>query len=357
MNLNLFPYIAALQKRVSRPPGGWLPLRTLLLAWLFLLVLTSTSCRKQESGAPLSQPLTNMVQNGLIHVLLKVDKAHPNVADQIRLTLEATVPEDYRVELPPLGPKLDQFTVREEQSSPPVLAGNNKTRQSRTYVLEPFLPGEYRIPSLMIEYWKKDDPPTNKLEIATQEISLVVRSLLDGESANIREITPPIDLPKSYGAMWLALAVGLVLLGLIAFLFWRRRQRAGLTAEPAIPPHKLALRALDQLLADDLVRKGEIKRFYQRITDILRHYIENRFGLAAPEQTTREFLVTLSANHTLLPNHKQLLHQFLRHCDLVKFAEHQPSPEDVTNTMESCRAFIIETGQAPAAAPALSRPD
>jgi len=38
-----------------------------------------------------------------------------------------------------------------------------------------------------------------------------------------------------------------------------------------------------------------------------------------------------------------LLNQFLRHCDLVKFAEHHPGKEDVDESLEKCKQFILQT--------------
>ena len=42
-------------------------------------------------------------------------------------------------------------------------------------------------------------------------------------------------------------------------------------------------------------------------------------------------------------NYKPLLNTFLKHCDLVKFAEYQPSKEDIQKTFDSCKAFIEGT--------------
>ena len=46
-----------------------------------------------------------------------------------------------------------------------------------------------------------------------------------------------------------------------------------------VPPHVKALAALQALVAEDLVAKGDIEQFYHRISGILREYIEDRFGL------------------------------------------------------------------------------
>jgi hypothetical protein len=77
----------------------------------------------------------------------------------------------------------------------------------------------------------------------------------------------------------------------------------------------------------------------------LRRYIENRFGIHAPGQTTEEFLSWQSrhADSALERRHQLLLTQFLKHCDLVKFAELQPSEAEIQKTFDACKEFILET--------------
>jgi len=112
-------------------------------------------------------------------------------------------------------------------------------------------------------------------------------------------------------------------------------------------PEEIALRELEQLLAENLLGRGKIKLFHLRISDILRHYIENRFGFKAPERTTEEFLTELSMarshKNSLLGSHKTLLADFLIHCDLVKFAKHEPTIAESEKTVSICREFIEKT--------------
>ena len=100
---------------------------------------------------------------------------------------------------------------------------------------------------------------------------------------------------------------------------------------------------LRDLVARDLVDAGQVKLFYQELTDIIRRYIENRFGLHAPEETTEEFLSELGRTDVLPPRHKALLQQFLQHADLVKFAELKPGTADIQKTFDSGKAFIEDT--------------
>jgi len=119
----------------------------------------------------------------------------------------------------------------------------------------------------------------------------------------------------------------------------RRKKRL----KKQIPAHERALAALKELEEQGHPAEGEVKTYYQKLSNILRTYIEGRFGLQAPEQTTEEFLNDLKSDSSFQDQHQSLLKNFLKHCDLVKFAEHTPQEEDVQKTFDSCKSFIIET--------------
>ena len=75
----------------------------------------------------------------------------------------------------------------------------------------------------------------------------------------------------------------------------------------------------------------------------MRQYIENRFGLHAPERTTEEFLDELRSSDALEEKFRPLLEEFLTHCDLVKFAEFQPTTADIQKMFDTTKQFIEAT--------------
>ena len=109
------------------------------------------------------------------------------------------------------------------------------------------------------------------------------------------------------------------------------------------PVHMLALAALEHLQLQDLIGQERIEEFYVRVSTILRRYVELRFGLRAPEQTTEEFLISTLATGGLIAAHCDLLEAFLQHCDLVKFARHRPLPSAMEETFESAKTFVEHT--------------
>lgn len=90
------------------------------------------------------------------------------------------------------------------------------------------------------------------------------------------------------------LARGLALLGAVllaaGWLYRRRRRRVSREAIAPPPPHVAALTELEAL--SDL-RGIDGRRFYFRLSAVLRRYLQARFDIPAPEMTTEELLSAL----------------------------------------------------------------
>lgn len=310
------------------------------------VVLFASCAPREEPPEPEGPAIDKSLKRGPITVALRVDKDEITIAETVELVIEARVEEGYEVEMPKFGEKLEQFGIVEFREPPPTLAADGRVTVSRTYILEPFLSGDYVIPPMKIRFWKPEEAEEDRHEIETEEISVKVASLLPEDLAElaIKDIAAPVALPNTSRAAWYAVAaLVLAVAGVVAaWALWRRRKRRVESVE-VIPPHELAFRALEAVLAEQLIEKGEFKQFYIRVSDILRRFLENRFALHAPERTTEEFLAELGASDVLESAHKALLHDFLGHCDLVKFAEHEPSNDDIQRTFDTCKQFVLDT--------------
>jgi len=305
---------------------------------LLVALLAAAACRTgSDSRTRQIYQVEKHYQNGPVALTLKVSQQQITVADHIELVLEARAGESDKVQFPAPAAdnKLGKFTVTRTRSGEPRLVEDNQVLRSQIYELEPFLPGDYEIPALTIRFGAGQ-------VIQTDPVPVRVVSVLPDSSRlpDIKEIAPPVALPRL--APWIYGAV-LVALAAAGFWFWRRRRKQREKPATPAPPHERALRELRKLMEEDLISKGEAKLFYLRVSAILRHYIEERFGLRAPERTTEEFLRDLRGDRALNPRQKELLKQFLEHCDLVKFANYQPRREEVNNTVNTCAQFIAET--------------
>lgn len=283
------------------------------------------------------------IERGPALITLEVDRKEISIAERLNLTISITINEDYEIKLPGVGEKLEQFSIIDFQTTGPALIENNRVKTSRSYVLEPFLSGDYTIPPMVIKFWGKNEPETESHEVETPEVIIRVTSLFpkDMAEAKLNEIKHPIPFPRSYNR-WLWAGLGMAIVLITAFVFKRKKTEES-NPEKILSAHELAYVELDNLFKEDLVNRGEVKLFYQRISWIIRCYIENRFDLHAPEQTTEEFLTGLEFAYDLPEQYQPHLKTFLQQCDLVKFAEHRPYAEDIQNTFDSCVAFIDGT--------------
>ena len=330
-------------------PTSWL--RAFFFFMYVALMVSALSCNKDETiGTPHEKEETGIhetVDRGPATLFLDIDHKEITVADRLNLKITMVVDEDYEVKLPGFGEKLDQFGIVDYRTTQPELTEDNRKKMSRSYVLEPFLSGEYIIPSMEVTFWKEGEEETEAHKIETPEVTVAVKSILpeDLEEVKLNEIKPPVPFPRSYSLwIWLGIGSALIVSGVaVTVILIRRRKKVEEVLGQQVSAHELAYEELRRLVAEDLVKKGEIKVFYQRLSGIIRHYIENRFGLRAPEQTTEEFLAGLEAAQEFPGTYKPLLKTFLNHCDLVKFAEHQPRAEDIQKTFDSCKAFIKGT--------------
>jgi hypothetical protein len=330
---------------------------------LFLTFLLGSCSESGKPGPEASAPKGNAVsreyRKGPFGVRLLVDKDSLSIAESVLLTIEAEVEGGYEAALPGFGEKLGEFGIRDYRDEPPRQTPEKRIVSRKVYTLEPFLSGDYVIAPMPVRFRKQPDaglgaesgPVEGGLwphEILTEEITLKVNSLLekDQKELALNPIKGPVALPaKPIPLVYILL--GLAIAGLAAggalVLFRRKGTARRQQADSALPAHELAWRQLQEILDEKLIERKEIKLFFSKLSDVLRGYIENRFGIQAPKRTTEEFLSGISRDAFFSAEQKELLTAFLRDCDLVKFAEHTPRPEDVARAVDSCRGFIIAT--------------
>lgn len=227
---------------------------------------------------------------------------------------------------------LGAFEVLERRIEEPRVEGG-RTVSSAELVLTAFELGDLEVPAIEIEVL---DAGGNAVTLATEPWPVTVASVGLDEGGDIRAIRGPLDIPLNVLTLlpWLA---GVALLAGIGYWFWRR-SRGGEPdnifepAEPPRPPHELAYEAFRSLEVERLPDRGEIKTFHIRASDIVRAYVEGRFGVDALEMTTGEVLDDLRGHEV---DEEALLdfRRLLERCDLVKFAKDRP-------VLERCREVI-----------------
>jgi len=159
---------------------------------------------------------------------------------------------------------------------------------------------------------------------------------------DIRDIRGPLHIPDPL--LWLYYTAGVCLFLIGAAVAWRwLRKRKVLRA-------KLAFEiAFEQLKRAKALMKPEMgDEFSVAVSNAIRTYIERRFDLRVTRHTTEEFMGRIAAEPSGdLGQYADLLHHFLEHCDLAKFARYMLALDQMKEMHQSAWDFVDKTRPRP----------
>lgn len=160
--------------------------------------------------------------------------------------------------------------------------------------------------------------------------------------APLHDIAGPVSiLSNSLTIAVLAVLGGLAVLGLIVWLTRRRRMARPLTAR------EKALAAFEALRREQ--PEADPYAFGVRVSDALRTYIRDRFGLDAVTRTSVEFLEILRDHRAFSESEKVALSDFLESADLLKYARQSAAVAEINTLLDIAERLV--RGEAPVAAP------
>lgn len=255
----------------------------------------------------------------------------------VTVTVEGAAPLE--VECPDafLGPA-DVWAVVKAGEPEVTKLSRDRERWRRTFQVEPRTTGTvalqvapFRYRTAKAEDWREYTCPSIKIQVTTSVEEPSLKALRD--ITGVEPVPPAPD-----GRPTVAIAVGAVVVACLLVFTFRRRRAPAPRSEPT--PAEWAQHELDQVAGLDLLAAGAVERFHVRVSQVLRQYLERRFGLKATEQTTPEFLDGLRGSALLGAEQQQLLGDFLRQCDLAKFARAEYSPAECAALMDTARAFV-----------------
>ncbi len=302
------------------------------------LVLAVTACRKSPPT------LVHAEQLPPIRVSVSVDHPEIHVGDLISYSITVDADTNVSFRLPQFAENLGGFAVRDWKRPDPVITPSGRRGQTHTYVLETYLTGQYELPPASVHYIFNGQ--TNTIESTPICVEVVTIAEEGDLFSGIRDIKEPVDIIEQQpgrlkhiiiAASAAALAI-LAVIGLVYFI--RRKNNAPV---PPVPAHEIAYESLRRLHARNLVEQGFLKLYFFELSTILRHYIENRFGLRAPERTTEEFLQDIQSTNPFSSSQRSILSAFLKECDLVKFANFSVAASDARRVHDVVVSFIEET--------------
>ncbi len=294
--------------------------------------------------------LTSSVNAQTVSVNAKLDSTLMFIGGQMNLTLELNQPKDVFIKFPAYTDTITKsIEIVSATKIDTTVHENNRLTLTQTYRITSFDSGLQYIPPIVFELAEDQVKKIYKTEPMAIMVVNPFKSV--DPKKGITDIKHPMDAPFVLAELipylpWILLALAVI--GIIIFLIIRysRRKDAGATgkrSKPKEPPHVIALRNLNRIKEEKLWQKDKVKKYHSELTDTIRQYIEDRFGVNAMEQTTDETLESMK--HVELPDREVLskLQQILELADLVKFAKFKPLPDENELSMINALFFVNQT--------------
>ena len=273
-------------------------------------------------------------------IFTELDTALVSVGDRMAFTVRVEHDPDAIVVWPD-SLDLGSVEVLDTEGLRPGDEGGRTITGAR-FTLAAFELGDLEIPSFEI---RVEAPDGSSTTLSTDTYVITVQSVGLDEGGDIRAIRGPLGIPLSviYVLPWVLL---LALLGGLGYWLWikRRPVEAGPRRSVAIPrfPHEDADDALARLEASRLLERGKIKEYHILASEIIRTYVEGRFGVYALEMTTGEVVEGLRGSD-VPEDDVGAFDVFASRCDLVKFARLRPASDACRDILEAARAFVAQT--------------
>ncbi len=227
--------------------------------------------------------------------------------------------------------------------------GSGRREIKQDILLQSFDSGTYRLNPL--KYVQGSDTVlSNRLVLkvvpAMVDSMVTIHDYSDVVDVNRHIVDYLPDFLADYGLWILALiAAGVVAYFVISRMLGKKSTEEKVKEKP-VPPYEKAMDSLNRLRSDKLCEQGREKEFYTRLTDILRIYLNGRFGINAMEMTSTQIRHSLQSNEETRMTRRNM-DAVLEMADFVKFARMRPLPDDNTRAFNAAIQFVEDTKPAP----------
>lgn len=217
-------------------------------------------------GAVSANAVLGMAESGGLEVFREVDREVMNTSDRLRVTIRVEAPADHRVFYEEDEADFGEFDVLHRiEEEERLTAGGSRRVRATTWVLEPFLAGDYTVPAMVVHAVPEEGGEGVSFELDAKPIE--VKSLLPAETQDL-DIRPLVS--PSGSLAWLSVLCLIVMISAIALwlghrFFWKSNQEV--VSEPL--PQEAALRELKEIEAEE-----DFQSLGNRLQAIYRRYLE-----------------------------------------------------------------------------------
>lgn len=213
----------------------------------------------------------------------------------------------------------------------------------KVYLVTSFDTGTHVIPALSVPF----ESGNLKDTLRYSNLQLIVKGLPVDTTKDFKDIKQTLKAPVTFKELipYILWGTGIILAVLLIWylIFGRKRNKLFTTYKPAEPPYIYALRELDNLRNEKLWQNGKEKIYFTKLTEIIRVYIEKRYGINALEMTSDEIISGLRNIIVEEKDSIELLRLMFSTADLVKFAKVRPLPDENEIALLNAYQFVNNT--------------
>jgi hypothetical protein len=264
-------------------------------------------------------------------VKASVDRNKILVGEQIRLTLQADIPENELIRFFTID-TIPHFDIVDRSK-----ADTSNTRTGtfirQTLLITSFDSGHWVIPPLVLgDKIETDSIPVDVgfSEFDPNKDYHDIRDIIEVES----------DQPDRRPWLWYAISGAALVLAALVYWLTRKKKPVKPTPVATVNPFEEAMKELETLRTK---RPGQ-KEYYSRLVEVFRVYIYRKKGIHSLQQTTDDLVLQLKG--VVAPGRDfERLSEALRLTDLVKFAKYSPAAEEDQSTFDVVRGAIQQIEQ------------
>lgn len=273
-----------------------------------------------------------------------IDSTYIFIGQQAHITLKVTANSKSSVQFPSYPSKqlIQGIEVLKEEMAD-TSSINNGQQQSYTkiYTVTSFDSAVYYIPPMKVMIDGKED--------SSKSLALKVLSV-DVDTLHVDKFCGPKDIMdvsyswqdwKGIFMMSILLVLMLIFAGYIALQLHNNRPLLkNFRLKAILPPHLWAMKEIEKL-KEDTIKSEDAKEYYSELTDVLRSYIQRRYGFNAREMTSGEIIEKLmaSSDQEAISELKELFYT----ADLAKFAKLQTQLNENDRNLLRAMDFINAT--------------
>ena len=278
------------------------------------------------------------------NLTVSVDSTVVRIGEQINYFLQVKADTSAQV----VFPEQTLFAPFELLESSPIdtFKTSDHYLYTKKYSLIQFDSGDFYIPQQQVLI--------NGFSKISELIPVRVNTIkVDTLKQKLYDIKPLEEVQKNYEELIAQILWGIVfiifLLGIFyTYLFKKRRKEL---KEMELPPFERAIEQLRALENENLNKQEEYKRYYSRLIEVVRVYLQEDAKIDALESTSDELLAKLEIRKdagTLDLDRKTLLslREVLQNADLVKFAKSMPEYRIANEDRKVVETVVIETKEA-----------